>query len=311
MKIAVIGCGAMGSVYAGLLADAGNDVLAVDHWAEHVAAINREGLVIDGASGHRQVRIRAFESPPENETVDMMILSVKSAAAGTAARAAGGLVGHETVVLTIQNGLGASDDVTQSVDPGRLIVGIAGGFGASLKAPGHAHHNGMQVIRMGPYAGLDHAEVERIVAVWNAAGFRTEAARDIVAMQWDKLICNVAYSAPCALANMTLGEVIDDPEMGAISRAAAIEATEVALARGIAIDIPDPVAHVLAFGGRMRDAKPSTLLDHEANRRSEIDYINGAIPREAVKAGILAPVNETLTRLVRVRERSLGTARNI
>ncbi len=310
MNIAIIGCGAMGSVYAGLLADAGNAILAVDRWADHVAAINRAGLTVDGASGHRTVRIRAVETVPDGETVDMLILAVKSAAAGAAAKAAAGLVGPETLVVTIQNGLGAADDVAESIDPDRLIVGIAGGFGASLTGPGQAHHNGMQVIRMGAYAGLAFPEVERAVAVWAAAGFSAEAARDIAAMQWDKLICNVAYSGPCALTGMTVGEAMDDPELGPVSRAAAIEATMVAKARGIAIDIPDPVAHVRAFAGRMPAAKPSLLLDHEAGRLSEIDYINGAIPREAAKAGIHAPVNETLTRLIRIKERAIAAARD-
>ncbi len=306
MKIGIVGCGAMGSVYAGLLADAGNEVLAVDRWAEHVAAINRDGLEVEGASGHRIVRIRAFEEAPAGETVDMLILAVKSAAAGAAAAASASLVGPETLVVTIQNGLGAADDVADSIDPDRLIVGIAGGFGASLKGPGRAHHNGMQVIRMGAFAGLPFADVERAVAVWSAAGFSTEAARDIAAMQWDKLICNVAYSAPCALTGMTVGEAMDDPELGHVSRTAAVEAAKVARARGIAIDIPDPVAHVRAFAERMPAAKPSLLLDHEAGRASEIDYINGAIPREAAKVGMKAPVNETLARLVRIRERALG-----
>lgn len=307
MKIAVIGCGAMGSVYAGLLSDAGNEILAVDAWPDHVAAINRDGLTVGGASGHRNVRIRAFETAPQGETVDLIVMAVKSSAAGAAAASAASLAGPDTLVLTIQNGLGAADDVTDSFAPDRLIVGIAGGFGASLTGPGQAHHNGMNVIRMGAFAGLDHAEVERVVAVWAEAGFSTEAARDIAAMQWDKLICNVAYSAPCALTGMTVGEAMDDAELGHVSRAAATEAAEIARARGIAIDIPDPVAHVRAFAGRMPAAKPSMLLDHEAGRASEIDYINGAIPREAAKVGLAAPVNETLTRLVRLREREIAS----
>ena len=305
MKIAVIGCGAMGSVYAGLLADAGNEVLAIDRGADHVAAINRRGLEVDGASGHRVVRIRAAQTVPDNEgAVDLVIIAVKAAAAGDAARAAQPLVGPSTRVLTIQNGLGAADDVSRTIDPDRIIVGIAGGFGASLRGPARAHHNGMQVVRMGALAGLPFAEVESVVAVWAAAGFATEAARDIVAMQWDKLICNVAYSAPCALTGMTVGEAMDDAELGPVSRAAATEAAAIARARGIAIDIPDPVEHVRTFARRVPDAKPSLLLDHEAGKPSEIDYINGAIPREAARLGLAAPVNETLTRLVRIKERA-------
>ncbi|MCT8974269.1 ketopantoate reductase family protein [Microbaculum marinisediminis] len=311
MKIAVVGCGAMGSVYAALLADAGHDVLAIDRWAAHVEAINRDGLVVEGASGNRRVRVRAFEAPPPGEAVDLMILAVKSAAAGAAAKTAKPMIGPDTVVLTIQNGLGAADEVAASIDPDRLLVGIAGGFGASLKGPGHAHHNGMQVIQMGAYAGLPFREAEGVAAVWSDAGFRTEAVNDIAAMQWDKLICNVAYSAPCALTGLTVGEAMDDPELGAVSRAAAVEAAGIARARGIALDMADPVARVRAFAGRMPAAKPSMLLDHEAGRPSEIDFINGAIPREAAKVGLTAPVNETLTRLVRMKERAFGPAKGI
>jgi ketosteroid isomerase-like protein len=122
-------------------------------------------------------------------------------------------------------------------------------------------------------------------------------------MQWEKLVCNVAYSAPCALTGMTVGEVMDDPEIGPISRAAATEAFQVARARGVALDFTDPVAHVRAFAARMPDAKPSVLQDLEAGRESEVGVINGAVPREAAKVGIDAPVNATLTALVRSLEK--------
>lgn len=304
MRIAIMGCGAMGSIYAGLLADAGNDVLVVDRWREHVVAIVSKGLRIEGASGDRVVRVRAYEQPPV-VAVDFVVIAVKAAQAGAAAKAAAPLIGPETLVVTIQNGLGSADDIAVHTDPERLIVGIAGGFGASLKGPAHAHHNGMQVIRLGAFANLDYASVERIVAVWSNAGFQTEASKDIAVMQWEKLICNVAYSAPCALTGLTVGEAMDDPEIGPLSRAAATEAWRVARARGIAVTVEDPVAHVRAFAAKMPAAKPSLLLDHEAGRLGEIDFINGAVPREAAKVSLQAPVNEALTRLVRFKERNL------
>lgn len=304
MKIAIIGCGAMGSVYAGLLASAGNEVLAVDRWADHVAAINAQGLRLEGFSGDRSVRIAACETPP-GETADMIVIAVKASAVEAAAAAAQRMMGPRTLVVTIQNGLGSSDVVAGELGTERLMVGIAGGFGASLKGPGHAHHNGMQTIRMGAYGGLAFSEVERAVAVWRGAGFSAEAAPDIAVMQWEKLICNVAYSAPCTLTGLTIGEVRDDPEMGPISRAAASEAWTVARARGIAVNIADPVEHVRTFGSKIPKAKPSLLLDYQAGRKGEIDVINGAIPREGAKVGLEAPVNATLAGLVRVQERGL------
>lgn len=305
MKIAIIGCGAMGSVYAGLFAGAGHEVLAIDRNRRHVAAMAERGLRVEGASGDRTVALRAYTAPPA-EAVDLLVVAVKAAQAGEAAKAARPLLGPGTLVLTIQNGLGSADFVAEALGGERLIVGIAGGFGASLRGPGHAHHNGMQTIRMGPYGALDPAPVAAIVALWQEAGFQAEAAPDIAAMQWEKLICNVAYSGPCALTGLTVGAAMDDPVIGPVSRAAALEAWRVARARGVALTVADPVAHVRAFASRIPDAKPSLLLDHEAGRPGEVDFINGAVPREAAKAGIDAPVNATITALVSFKERAFA-----
>ncbi|SED51252.1 ketopantoate reductase [Rhizobiales bacterium GAS191] len=302
MKIVVVGCGAMGSIYAALLSGAGHDVLAVDRSTEHVRAINDAGLRVEGASGDRVARIRAVTEIPR-EPADLVIVAVKAAHVASLTEPLGRLLGPDTSVLTIQNGLGSAELVAAAVGAERLAVGIAGGFGAVLRGPAHAFHNGMETIRIGAYAGLPQARLTAIVDIWAAAGFRTEAADDIVAMQWEKLICNVAYSAPCTLTGLTVGQVMEDPEIGVISRAAATEAWKVGRASGVAIRVTDPVAHVRAFGSRIPNAKPSMLQDHENRRPSEIDVINGAVPREAGKLGLEAPVNMTLTYLVRQLER--------
>lgn len=114
-------------------------------------------------------------------------------------------------------------------------------------------------------------------------------------MQWEKLICNVAYSAACALTGLTVGQVMEDPELGPVSRTAATEAWTVARASGVALTVTDPVAHVLDFGAAVPAAKPSALLDHEARRVSEIDVINGAVVRQAERAGLPAPGDAALT----------------
>ncbi len=302
MKIAVVGCGAMGSVYAALLGAAGNDVLALARADAHVRAINEHGLRLEGPLGDRRVRVRAATEAP-NESVDLVILAVKAADVADAARQALRLLGSNTLVLTIQNGLGSADIVADIVGKERLAVGIASGFGASLKGPGHAYHNAMQGMRFGAYADLSYERVVDAARTWAVAGFDAQAVHDIAAMQWEKLICNAAYSAPCALTGMTVGEVMDDEAMGAVSRAAATEAWTVAKALGVRITVEDPVAHATAFGARMPKAKPSALLDHEAQRVSEIDVINGAVPTQGAKVGVPAPVNSTLVSLVKVRER--------
>lgn len=302
MKIAVIGCGAMGSIYAGRLAAAGNDVLALDRSREHVDAIAAHGLRITGPQPDQVVAMRTATVAPD-EPMDLVVLAVKAADVAAGATQALPLLGEDTVVLTIQNGLGSADTVADAVGPDRVAVGIASGFGAARPAPGHVHHNAMRAMRFGAYAGLPFSVVDEVAQVWSHAGFDAAAVADIAAMQWEKLICNVAYSAPCALTGMTVGQVLDDADMGPVSRAAATEAWSVARAAGIDIDVADPVAHVRAFGAQMPDAKPSALLDHLAHRVSEIDVINGAVVRNAARVGEQVPVNTTLTALVKAVER--------
>lgn len=305
MRVAVVGCGAMGSIYAALLASAGNEVFVVDVNVEHVEAIKRRGLRVHGASGDRTVQMPAYLHVPA-VTVDLVVCAVKARFVEQAAASMHCLLGPETAVLTIQNGLGSADVVARHVGAERLIVGVAQGFGASLPEPGRAHHNDMKAIRMGAHGGMDAERVRRIAGLWADAGFDAAAVSDIAAMQWEKLICNVAYSAPCALTGMTVGEVRDHVQAGAISRAAAREAFTVARALGIAVRFVDPEAEVREFAARMPNAKPSVLLDLEAGRSSEVDVINGAIPIEAAKVGLEAPVNATLTGLVQTLESRRG-----
>lgn len=303
MKIAIVGCGAMGSVYAGLLARAGHAVTAISRTPAHVAAINADGLRVEGPLGDWRVPLRAFSTAQTIGPVDLVVLAVKASDAAGGAREALALMDDRTVVLTIQNGLGAQEVVAGIVGPERLAVGVAAGFGAALKAPGHVQHKAMQALRLGAYAGLPAAQVQAVAQAWQLAGFDAEAVQHIAAMQWEKLICNAAYSAPCALTGMTVGQVMDDAHLGPISRAAATEAWTVAKALGVPITVADAVAHARAFGARVAAAKPSALLDHEAQRPSEIGCINGAVAHLGRRAGVPTPVNDTLTALAEARER--------
>ncbi|ORA16810.1 ketopantoate reductase family protein [Mycobacterium asiaticum] len=302
MRIAIIGCGAMGSIYAARLAMAGDHVLVVDRSQGSVDHIARNGLRVSGPGYDQTVPLRAVTTAPA-ETMDLIVLAVKAADVTTAAQQALPMLGPDTPVLTIQNGLGSADTVAGIVGEQRVAVGIASGFGAARLGPGHVQHNAMRAMRFGPYSSLPHNTVRSIAATWTQAGFDAAAVTDIAAMQWEKLICNVAYSGPCALTHLRVGEVMDDPEMGPVSRAAATEAWNVARALGIGIAVTDPVAHVRDFGAAMPNAKPSALLDHEAHRVSEIDVINGAIPRQGARVGVEAPVNATVTALVKTIER--------
>ncbi|MFF3567478.1 ketopantoate reductase family protein [Nocardia jiangxiensis] len=303
-RVAIIGAGAMGSVYAALMADAGHEVYAVTLWADHVAAMQEKGLRLSGYSGDRTVRLHASTSTDGMGVCDLVIIASKGGDVEAAARAALTLCGEHTVVQTIQNGLGSADRVAPIVGADRLAVGVVGGFGASLVEPGHVHHNGMAIVRFGAYAGLQEDRLDSSAEVWRSSGFTVSLFADLNRMIWEKLLVNVAFSATCALSGRTIGEVIDDPDLWSVAGGCAAEAAAVAAARGIDLQVGDPVEHVRKIGSGIRDARPSLLLDHLAGRRSEIDVINGSIPREAAKVGAQAPINATVTALVLAAEKS-------
>ncbi|MDA0261432.1 MAG: 2-dehydropantoate 2-reductase [Proteobacteria bacterium] len=306
MKIAIVGAGAMGSVYAALLGDAGHEVWAIDSWAEHIAAIRKLGLRVEGASGDRVVRVNATGDAREVGPCDLVIVATKAMHITAAAAQVPALLGPDTAVLTIQNGLGSADRLAEALAGTPVMIGVAGGFGASMKGPGHAHHNGMELIRLGNRNGAITPALTRVAAVWEQAGFKARTFDDIAQLVWEKLICNVCFSASTALTEWTIGEVMADTDTWRMAAGCASEAYAVARAKNIALDFDDPVAYARAFGEKIPNAYSSLALDLMAGRASEIDAINGAIPPAGHDVGIEAPYNQTLSALVRAKETRLG-----
>jgi 2-dehydropantoate 2-reductase len=306
VKIAIVGTGAMGSVYAGLFAAAGHEVWAIDRWRGHIDAIRAKGLRLEGASGDRTVKLNATTEAREAGACDLVILATKAMHVATAAESAKALLGKDTPVLSIQNGLGGPDTAAGILGRERVMVGVVGGFGASMRGPGHAHHNGMELVRLGEFGGPITPRLQKVEEAWRGAGFRVKVFDDIDQLVWEKLICNCAYSGPCGLSERTTGEVMADPDLARVSAACASEAYAVARAKSVKLDFTDAVAYVRDFGSKIPKARPSVLLDLLAKRKSEIDVINGSIPRVARELGMAAPVNEAITLLVRAKERALG-----
>jgi 2-dehydropantoate 2-reductase len=303
MKIAVIGTGAMGSVYAALLADAGNEVWAVDTWTEHLDAIARHGLRVEGASGDRTVKsIKAVPDVSEAGACDLYIIATKASGVGAAAKAIAPVMAPDSLVLTIQNGLGSGERIAQFMSTQNVLLGVADGFGASMKGPGHAHHNAMKLIRLGEMTGGLTGRLQRIEKVWQQAGFNARAFEDINQLIWEKFLCNVTFSAPCTAFDCTIGELMGNSAWWEIATGCTLEAHACGLAKKIGFSFDDPVAYVTAFGANMPDARPSMLLDHMAGRSSEIDAINGMVPVLGRELGIATPYNDTLSAVVRQRE---------
>lgn len=307
MKIGIIGVGAMGSVYAALLADVGkHEVWAIDTWKEHVDTINANGLRVEGASGDRTVKVKATTNAADVKACDLVIIATKYDGVTPAAEAALKMAKPEAPILTIQNGLGSADKVAAVVGSKRIMIGVVGGFGASMKGPGHAHHNGMEFLRLGEMDGGMPPRLEQVAETWRSGSFKVLTFDDIHKMIWEKLICNTTYSGPCAMTGLRVGEVQADPHAWWVASSCATEAFNVARAKGIKLDFADPVAYVKAFGEKIPGARPSMLLDHLAGRPAEVDNINGAICREGKAAGVPTPVNDVVVALLRGRESGFG-----
>jgi 2-dehydropantoate 2-reductase len=311
MKIAVIGVGAMGSIYAALLADAGHEVWAVDTWRAHVDAINTTGLRVEGASGDRTVKtIRATTQIGDVGTCNLCLIATKASGVGPAAESAATVIGPDSMVLTIQNGLGAGERIAQYMPVGNVLLGVADGFGASMKGPGHAHHNNMKLIRIGEIGGGMSDRLRQLESVWQGAGFNAKAFENINQLIWEKFLCNVTFSAACTVFGCTVGELLSTPDHWQIAEGAMLEAHAIAQAKGVALSFENPVAYVKAFGAAMPNARPSMLLDHMDERKSELDAINGMVPVMGQAMGIPTPYNTTLTAILRQREAAFGKGKS-
>jgi 2-dehydropantoate 2-reductase len=302
MKIGIVGSGSMGSVYGALLADAGNELWLFDRWREHVEAMRAHGLRCTGASGDRTVPVNATTEAAEAGVCDLVIVATKVMDIETGVRAAKPMIGPETLVLTIQNGLGNVERIQRVLSPENLLFGIAGGFGAEMIGPGHVHHNGMEAINLAELKGGITPRLERVAEVWRQAGFKVATFEDLWPVVWSKLIANVAFSATCAATGMRVGQARANEWAWGIAKACINEAVAVAAAKRIRLAYDDPVQWVSDFAGKIPNARPSMYQDLLAGRRSEIDSIQGGVVAEGAKLGVPTPTCAFMVQLIKSLE---------
>lgn len=302
-KIAIIGTGAMGSVYAVHMAEAGHEVWTIDAWPDHVRAIQEDGLRLEGISGDRTITtVNATTDVAVAGECDLYIIATKASGVGEAASAVAEVMRPQSLVLTIQNGLGAGDRIANHMPSDNVLLGVADGFGASLRGPGHAHHNAMKLIRLGEMKGGITDRLVELESLWQQAGFNARAFGDITQLIWEKFVCNVTLSAPCTAFDCTVGELMADDAAWQIALACAREAYQCGLAEGVKFSFEDPERYVTDFASLMPHASPSLRLDHQAEKPSEIDAINGMVSVIGKRHGIATPHNQTLSAIVRARE---------
>lgn len=296
MKIAVIGAGAMGSLFGGLLAEYGADVWLLDIWAEHVKTVNENGLHIEREGHYRRVSVNATIDLDRIGISDLVIIFVKSTHTDQAAQTAKILMNDNSLVLTLQNGMGNADAIAGVIEPARIIAGTTS-HGATMLGPGNIRHAGIGPTIIGMWANGLKDKALVIAKFFSEAGINTEVVEDIKCVIWNKLLINVGINAITALTGIKNGQLIDLPATRDISRTAVEEAMTLARAQGIDIN-KDAVEHVFQIAKATGPNRSSMGQDIDNKRLTEIEAINGFVVREASAMGIKVPVNKTLTALV-------------
>ena len=296
MRIAVVGSGAMGGLFGGMLAEAGEEVTLVDVWEEHVRAINERGLRVRGVGGERVIRVSATTNPGEVGSVDLVLIFVKSYDTQEAAADALPLASGETVFLTLQNGLGNAEKIAEVVGSHRVVVGVTA-QGSTLLGPGEIRHAGVGATTIGELNGAKTSRILRIKEAFNSAGLDTEVSASILDAVWSKVLVNVGINALTALTGLRNGELLAFPEIRGVMRRAVLEAKEVAEAKGVRIG-GDPVEKVYEVAETTAANRSSMLQDIDRCRRTEIGALNGTIVEMGRRLGVDTPVNEALTAAV-------------
>ena len=303
MRIGIVGCGAVGSLFAANLAQLEDaDVWAYDLAADHVQAINERGLRLSGAADVVG-RLRATTDAAELPRCEFGIVATKSmhtqAAIGACAHALAG-----ASVCSVQNGVGNEEAIAGHCE--RVIRGTTFPAGRIVE-PGHVAWEVKGETTLGPFepSPAPLAEIERLADACTRGGMPTLAVPDARGPQWRKVIFNAATNPVGALTGLTHGRVCDQPELRRLVSALVDEGKAVCAAQGIELDAdPEQLIDHAARPDVAYDHKASMLQDVEARRQTEIDYLNGGIARFGREHGVPTPVNEAITALIKGVERS-------
>lgn len=294
----------MGSLFGGKLSLAGHEVVLYDVYREHVEKIVRDGLAIEDAATGAVIiaHPNASADPQAVEGSEALVFFVKSTATEQVAAQFAAFAGKETIALTLQNGLGNEGIIRRWFGAEKTAAGVTS-QGATFLGPGRIRHAGK-----GPtHVAMADGKNDKLAALADAldrAGFETHVERDVAALVWSKLVINVGINALTAITGQPNGKLLESEELKALMADLVAEAVAVAKAMGIRITYEDPLATVYDVAGKTGANRSSMLQDFDKGRETEIDFMNGAIVREAAAQGLGVPVNATITRLVKALEKA-------
>lgn len=305
MRFAIMGSGGVGGYFGARLAEAGEDVAFIAR-GEHLAAMRAHGLRVSSINGDATISpVRATDDPAEVGVVDAVIVAVKAWQLREAAEAMRPLIGPETVVLPLENGVEAADTLVEVLGEAPVIDGLCA-IVAWREEPGHIRHAGVDpVVRFGERDNHPSARISRLEAAFSGApGVRVDTPDDIRAAVWSKFLFICAMSGIGSVTRAAIGVTRQFPETRAVIEQLVGEIEAVARARGVALP-DDAAARTMAFIDALpSESTASMQRDIMAGRPSELESQNGAVVRLGRDAGVATPVNALIHAVLLPQERS-------
>ena len=303
MKIGFLGCGAMGSIYAGNLTKA-HEVYIFDAMPAVCEAVNTTGITIDEPDGTTKVYhpVVATTDPSTIGEMDIMIVFVKYLFLESALEKCKTMIGPNTIVLSLQNGVGNYDEIAKVVPEKQICCGTTA-HGATNLGPGHSRHTGVGPTNVGTIKG-GHESAEKVAEALRAGGFEVNVQANVMQLIWHKLFANIAINAITALLDVTNGTIAENEHERDLAEKMVREAVAVANATGCSFDVEAELKNAFDVALATGTNRSSMLQDVTRKGITEIKIINGAVVKEGKAAGVPTPYNEAIVDLILAKQDS-------
>ena len=305
LNVAVLGAGAMGCLFGGLLAEKGLKVTLIDVWKEHIDAINKNGLKMDGFGGDRFIKINATNDPKSISPVDVVIVMCKATALEQALTNAKNIVGDKTVLMSFQNGIG-HEAIMQNIVGIDKVLGGTTTQASNILGPGHIKNHASLPSWIGEYEGGLSDRVKDIAETFTAHGLETIATDNVKKRKWMKLFALTAVGPLSAIFDMHHTELYVTNKESKLARELGkqiiLETRKVAQADGVEVSEDECLEMFLKIVDSNQTNKSSMAFDIQYKRKSEIDFINGSVSKIGKKHGVPTPLNDMLYKIIKVKE---------
>tara|TARA_B100000965_G_scaffold392341_1_gene401777 strand:+ start:1162 stop:2106 length:945 start_codon:yes stop_codon:yes gene_type:complete len=304
-KVAVLGAGAMGCLFGGLLAEKGLDVVLIDVWKEHVDAINSKGLKMDGHGGDRFIKIKATTDPSTLKPVDAIIIMCKATALEKALNNSKNIIGKNTMLMSFQNGIG-HEAIMQKIAGKDKVLGGTTTQASNILGPGHIKNHAALPSWIGEYEGGMSDRVKDIAETFTAHNLETIAAPDIKKRKWMKLFALTAIGPLSSIFDLHHTDLYIRNKNQQVSRELGkkiiLETREVAKADGVDVSEDECLEMFNKIVDSKQTNKSSMCFDILNKRKTEIEFINGAVSKIGKSHGVKTPMNDLMYKMIIVKE---------